>query len=348
MPGVSLAPGCNSPEPVFSRLMEAPASADRVRRVFDAAEAFLDRQAVNGDQRQLLGRPVARLRSALEEEREGAGIAPFVYLPSLVYAGLRGEERPAIALAVATTLLFVGIDLFDDVADGDWPASAPGCTAAEANLAAATLLCALPQLAIAELDAPPFVVSAMQRTLAQGLLRMSAGQQHDLRSTGARDVCSAGIEAAVVAKSGEEAALFARLAAQLAEAPDGVAEIYEDMGRAIGAGAQLASDCYELFSDPAARDLAHGARTLPIALEIERLDGAERTAFLDLLDQARQKEEARNTVRSRLRSRGPLRQCAFIVETYRQRALRLCRHANPLEPARRGLEAMIGSIGFFP
>ena len=74
-------------------------------------------------------------------------MAAFIPLPVLVYSGLRGHEGPAIPLAAATTLLFLGIDWFDDVAAGDRPA--------EANL----VLCALAQLAIAGLDAPPSILA---------------------------------------------------------------------------------------------------------------------------------------------------------------------------------------------
>jgi len=321
----------------FSDFLEGPAAADRVRRVFDAADQFIVERAVTLEQRRLIGAPVARLRAEITADAERASMCLFVHLPVLVYAGLRGEERPAIPLASATTLLFAGLDLFDDVADGDWPGSA-----------AATLLCAFPQLMVGELAAPPQLIAAIGSTLARGLLRMSAGQQQDLSAQGADEVRSCEIEATAIAKSGEEAALFACMAAQLAEAPEEIAGKYEELGRSIGAGAQLASDCHELFEDPAARDLVHGARTLPIVLHLERLLGAERTAFLALLDDARTEAAAREEVRLRLRSGGSLRRCAFIVETYRQRALRLCREAAPLEPARGCLEALIGSISFFP
>jgi len=332
----------------ISEFLEAPAAAARVQRVLERAGAFVESHAVTSGQRRSIGSALGRLRLAVVEDRDGSCVWPFIHLPLLVYEGLCGTERPAVGLAVATTLLFLGLDLFDDVADGDWPAAAPDCSMAEVNLAAATLLCALPQLALAELDAPPPVLAAMQGTLARGLLRMAAGQQQDLASMGAIQVRSTDVEAAVIAKSGEEAAVFARLAAQLAQAPEHLAATWEELGRSLGAGSQLASDCYELFSDPEARDLAHGARTLPVALHLERLEGEERAAFLALLERARQDEASRDAVRARLRSDGQLRHCAFIVETYRQRALRLCEQANPLEPARSCLEAMIGGISFFP
>ena len=332
----------------MSQFLEAPAAALRVQRVLDCAEAFVARRSVNAGQRESLGWPLARLRSLAGNDYNSSLLWPFIHLPLLIYAGLQGEERPALPLAAATTLLFAGLDLFDDVADGDWPASAPGRSVEQVNLTAATLLCALPQLALAELDAPPAVLAAMQRTLAEGLLRMSAGQQQDLASASAIRIRSTEIEAAVLAKSGEEPAIFGRLAAQLAQAPEELVETCGELGRAIGAGGQLASDCYELFTDPAARDLAHGARTLPIVLHLERLEGDVRAEFLALLEQARRDAAARETVRQRLRSGGQLRHCAFIVETWRQRALRLCRQVNPLEPARGCLETMIGGISFFP
>ena len=321
---------------------------ERPDRVLDCAEAFALRKAVTDKQRRTMDTAFQGLRLQIAQPGpEGDAWPAYVHLPLMVYAGLRGDEVPAIPLAASTTMLFLGLDLFDDVADGDCPEGWSGRTAAEINLAAATLLCALPQLAISELDAPVAVIAAMQRTLAEGLLKMSAGQEGDLAAAGASCVDVREVEASVAQKSGEEMAIFARLAAQLAEASPDQIEAYGELGCAIGTAGQLASDCYELFHDPRGRDFLHGARTLPVALHLERLAGRERVSFLELLERARREESARDDVRARLRSAGELRRCAFIVETYCQRALRLCDELAPLEPARSRLLAMISGITFF-
>jgi geranylgeranyl pyrophosphate synthase len=314
-----------------------------VAEVFAAVRSFARRWAADDRQRQLLETAIA----GLEPHARRSEPVFFVELPLLVYGAIRGDARPAMPLAAATTLLFLGADIFDDLADGDRPAHWDGHSPAEINLAAANLLCALTPLALAELPASAERIVAMQTTLTKGLLRMSAGQQSDLAAHRRSQVGVADIESAVAGKSGEELAIFAMLAAQFAAASAEQVEHYAMVGRALGTGAQLASDCYELFTDPESRDLAHGATTLPIALQCECLRGAERNAFEMLLTRARTEEAARAEIRRQLMASGALRHCAFIVETYRQRALRMLAAAEPREPAAGELRALIGRISFF-
>lgn len=273
---------------------------------------------------------------------------PPIQLPLLVFAALRGDYEPAVPLAAATTLLFLGIDIFDDLADGDRPSHWDGTPVSQISLAAATLFSSLPQLAISELNAPPSTLAAIQRTLAEGLLRMSAGQQGDLSMAGTPAMVAEEVESSVAAKSGEELAIFASLAAQLAGASSGLVDLYARLGRALGTAGQLASDCHDLFTAAHSRDLANGSRTLPIALYLATLYGEEREAFLCLLEAAKGDATAQAEVRRRLREAGVLRHCAFIVEVYCQRALKLLDRTCPLEPGAGGLLAMIDSISFFP
>ncbi len=315
----------------------------RPEDVLQYAETFALNSAVTEHQRRLLQTALVGLRQqALEGE-----LAQFVHLPLLIYAALEGDEQAARPLAAATSLLFLGLDIFDDIADGDLPTHWANYRTSEINLAAATLLAAIPQLIIAELDAPPERLAAMQRTLAEGLLRMSAGQQRDLATAGSERVSVAEIEASVEMKTGEEVAMFARLAAQLAGASVETANIYAAMGRALGTGGQLSSDCYDIFTAAHSKDLANGTRTLPIALHLERQNGAERGVFLAMLDKARYDAAAQEEVRERLRAAGEMRCSAFVVETYCQRALRLLDQANPHEAARGELRALINSVSFF-
>ncbi|HWE61072.1 MAG TPA: polyprenyl synthetase family protein, partial [Chloroflexota bacterium] len=219
-----------------------------------------------------------------------------------------------------------------------------GYRPAEINLTAATLLCFLPQLAIAALDAPTVVRAAMQETLAAGLLIMAAGQDCDLALAGTADPAPETVEASVAGKSGEELAIFAALGAHLAGASPRVVASCQQLGRALATGGQLASDCHDLFFAAWSRDLASGTRTLPIALHLGRLQGRERAIFLALLDQARTDAAAQAQVRARLREAGELRRCAFTVEVYCQRAQRTLAEAGLLEPARSQLQEMIAGI----
>jgi geranylgeranyl pyrophosphate synthase len=322
--------------------------------VLSHAEAFALESAVSSRQRALLQTALDGLRAQVKawnpvgEDEERVALPPFVYVPLAVFAAIRGEAESAVPLAAAASLLFLGIDIFDDVADGDCAARWPNTSAAEMNLCAATLLSSLPQQIISDLEAPPETINRMQRTLAVGLLRMSAGQQGDLARMGSCALSVDEIIASVVAKSGEEVAMFARMAAELAGASESLADIYAEFGRCLGTAGQLSSDCYELFADAEGRDFRHGARTLPVALHLERLPEQERAQFLDLLERAREDERAREVVRETLHAGAVLRRCAFIVETYCQRALRAVEEARAKEPGRSDLLALVESITFFP
>jgi len=321
-----------------------PPSAIGPEAVFNRVSDLVASLAVAEPQRGLLRTALTGLKLQAQEDE----FLIFARVPLLVYAGCGGEAMAAVPLAAATTLLFLGIDILDDLADGDLPGHWQGYRPSEINLTATTLLAALPQLIIAELDAPASRLAAMQRTLALGLLRMSAGQQRDLALAGSSMVSPREVEDLVAAKSGAEVAMFATLAAQFAGAGLEAVNAYAEFGRTLGTGAQLASDCHDLFQAPHSKDLANGTRTLPIALFLKRLSGEERTSFLTLLEQARVDVAAQEAVRGRLRPSGVVRHCAFMVELYCQRGLRALEQAAPREPAATGLKALVDGISFFP
>ncbi|MBI4371670.1 MAG: polyprenyl synthetase family protein [Elusimicrobia bacterium] len=315
------------------------------QEVFSRTKRFVSVQAQSPGQKRLLLTAVENLEAQLGEEEP----LPFISLPLAVHAALRGEPTPALPLAVAGTLLFLGIDLLDDLADGDLPRTPwRRFPPAQVQLAATTALCALAPKALAELAAPPERIVAMQRRLAEGLLRMSAGQQQDLGFAGRARVGAQAVEESVAGKSGEEIALWAALAALLAGAPSAQIARYEDVGRAIGTAGQLASDCHDLFQAEHSRDLANGTRTLPIALHLEPLDAPARRGFMRLLDRAREDAAARAEIRRLLIEGGRLRHCAFVVEIHCQKALARLKEARPLEPAGGALREMIRQVSFFP
>ena len=331
---------------LLTRHGEAPAASYAsgwADLVLAKAQALVCRHACTDHQRRLL--QIALI--GLEVQSREMEAPAFTHLPLLVYCGLRGDHRPAISLAAITSMIFLGMDIMDDLADGDRPAHWVGHRPGEINLAAATLLCALPQLALAELDAPPDRLAIMHATLARGLLRVGAGQQRDLEMVDSADASADEVEAVLNAK-GEEMAIFAALAAHFGGASAERAEAYASLGRAIGIAGQLASDCYDLFTDSDSRDLMHGTRTLPIVLHLKRQVGEERVLFLALLERAREDVVVRGVVRERLRTAGELRHCALMVEVHCQRARRTLEQVSPMEPARTGLLAMIDGISFFP
>src|SRR5918993_3503938 len=74
-----------------------------------------------------------------------------IQLPLLVHAAISGDEGPALPVAGACTLFYLGADLFDSILDHELPPAWHVRDPSEASLAAITLLGALPQLSIARL-----------------------------------------------------------------------------------------------------------------------------------------------------------------------------------------------------
>jgi geranylgeranyl pyrophosphate synthase len=176
---------------------------------------------------------------------------------------------------------------------------------------------------------------------------ISSGQQGDLALAGSSDPNIAEVEDVAVGKTGGEIILCIVPAAILAGAEPKTVDLYEALAEAIGTGGGLASDCYDLFTAPNSQDVANAIRTLPIALHLERLAGQEREDFLALLERARRDSHAQKILRRELMESGALRHFAFIIETYRQRALEILEWLAPPEPSRSVLQAKIDEMSFF-
>lgn len=308
-------------------------------------EYWIGVHAGSRTQQALLGRALDGLRAQLAGWRDPTP-PPWLHLPVLLYAGLGGHSN-LVPLGAATCAVFLALDTLDDLADGDDPPWWDGCSRAQRSLAGATFLCAVPQGILAELDTSAGVRDRLQRILAEGFLRMGAGQERDLAHMEGVELTVEAVERSVAEKSGEEIGTFARLAAELAGADPGTVVRCGRLGCAAGTATQLASDCYELFQDPECRDLAHGAWTLPLAIHRSRLGEADRAGFERLLLRARAEAEAREEVRRLLREAGVLRRCAFRVEVQVQRGLRLLDELHLREPAAMDLRRMLRGASFF-
>ncbi len=319
-------------------------TSQRTEELLGLASEFVRFHVHHPRQLKFLQRALAGLQTQLKDLESPPF---FMTIPLLVHSAIRDDEPAARVLAIATTLLFLGIDILDDIADGDLPNHWQGFKSSEIQLMGATLLATLPQIAIATLKTSSQVIADMHKTLAEALLRMSAGQESDLTLSESDNLTSEVVEASVVAKSGEEIGLFASLAAQLAQAPQTVVEHYAVMGRELGTAGQLVSDCHDLFQSQVSRDLANGTRTFPLALYLEKKRGQERQEFLLLLGQARQGRPVLKSVRQCLHESGVLRMTAFVVELHCQRAQEALLKAKPLEPAASALRATIDNISFF-
>lgn len=312
--------------------------------VIAGALQFIQTQVADPALQQLLTKAIVGLEEQLAADK---AMLPFVHLPLAVYAAVRGDPAPARPLAVATTLLFLGIDILDDIADGDLPLHWQGVAEADIQLVAATLLSSLPQLAISQLDVLPLLQARMLRCLSQGLLRMSEGQLHDLRGAGKDHMRPEDVEKSVEQKSGEEGALIAMLAAHMAGVSEETAQRYGDLGRALATGGQIATDCFDLFQAEDSKDFANGSRTLPLVIHLNRLQGSDRAAFLAQLGEARTSHATRTLIQRELRAKGVLRFCALIVEMHCQKARDILTQLNLSAEAYSKLERMITHVSFF-
>lgn len=327
----------------------------RIEQVIEDAAVFVERYAVTASQRRLLQTALAWLRSELRLGPDGIDEGPLpsiVLLPLLVHTAITGDEAAARPLAVLSALFSLGVNLADDLADGDLaPTKLPplwsGYRVSMIDLAVLSLLGCLPQLLLAELPVSAARRLALQRSLATGFLAMIAGQNDDIATQGSDAVAAADVETSVGRKTGEQWAIFATLAARLAGAPERIVARYCEFARAAGTAGQFQDDCYDLFAAPHSRDLASGARTLPIALYLERQTGEERRQFLALLADAQTDATAQQATRSLLLAAGCLRRSAITVELYCQRALYALEGAAPRDPAGAVLRAMVESASFY-
>ena len=203
------------------------------------------------------------------EAGRDAPLRPLVVVPLLVHACISGSSARALPIAAAAHFLDRSIAILDSFMDGDplpeWAERGLG----QALLAATSVLGALPMAALADLDAPPEKILALQEKLTMGGLRVSSGQQLDLALRGTSEPVLQDALDAAIGKTGEMMATVARLAASLASDDVDLVEAYADACRDYGTAWQIDSDLRDLMDPERSRDLANGSRTLPIAAYLE-------------------------------------------------------------------------------
>jgi geranylgeranyl pyrophosphate synthase len=269
---------------------------------------------------------------------------PAVQLPLLVHAAITGDEGPALPIAGACTLLYLGADLFDNLIDDELTPSWQARDPAEASLAATTLLAALPQLSIARLreqGMPPARLWELAQTFAETLLTMSAGEHEDLLLTDREDVEAKMCRAMVERKSGSEYALFARVGAMLATEDPDTLESYTAFGLCLGTARQICTDVWDIWKGENSLDLLNGKRTLPIVHALYTLRGESRERFRDLLEAAREGAERHGELRRLLLAAGSIHYTDLIVGIYRRRARNYLAAASPREPAGQALRSLL-------
>ena len=305
---------------------------ERVEQVFAFIEELIEALPVPLRHRELLQVHLGVGREQIDIYPE----LPAIQLPLLVHAAITGDQRPALPLAGACTLLYLGADLFDNLIDHELSPSWHTRDPAEANLAAATLLGALPQLSVARLreqGTPPARLWALAHLFAETLLTMSAGEHEDMLVAKRENVGLKMCRTMAERKSGSEFALFTRAGAILATEDPSVIEKYAVFGLCLGTASQICSDIEDIWSEGISRDLLNGKRTLPIVHALYALRGASRERLHELLRVARKSAEYHDEVRALLAAAGSIHYTILVVEIYLQRARDQLAAASPREPA---------------
>lgn len=274
-----------------------------------------------------------------------------IQLPLLVHAAITGDERPALPVAGACTLVYLGADLFDSILDHELPPLWHARDPSEASLAATTLLGALPQLSIARLQergTPPARLWALAHLFADAGLTMGAGQYEDLRFPTLENVSVEDSRAVAEHKSGAEYALFAAAGATLATEDPSTVEAYAAFGSCFGLAQQLINDAQDIWGDKRGQDLLNGKRTLPVVHALSTLGGEQRERLQELLAAARESTEHHDGVRTLLAAAGSLRYTTLIVWLYQQQARSHLTSATPRESAGRELYTLLDQASILP
>jgi geranylgeranyl pyrophosphate synthase len=312
----------------------------RVEQVFAFIEELIEALPVPLRHRELLQVHLGVGREQIDIYPE----LPAIQLPLLVHAAITGDQRPALPLAGACTLLYHGADLFDNLIDHELPPEWNTRDPAEASLAATTLLAALPQIAVARLrdqGTPPARLWALSHRFAETLLTMSAGEHEDLLFTERGDVRPEMCKTMTERKSGSEFALFAGAGAILATEDIELIEEYTAFGLCLGTATQICSDVWDIWKGENSPDLLNGKRTLPIVHALYTLRGESRERLQELLELVREGAERHDDVRNLLLAAGSVHYTGLIVEIYRQRARHHLDAASPREPAGQALRTLL-------
>jgi geranylgeranyl pyrophosphate synthase len=319
----------------------------RVEKVFAFLNELILALPVRPGHRQLL-------QIHLRVGKERADVWPemsSIQLPLLVHAAITGDERPALPVAGACTLLYLGADLFDSILDHELPPSWQACDPSAASLAATTLLGALPQLSISRLQERgtlPERLWMLAHLFADYGLMMGAGQYEDLLLPTLEDVTVEDSRAMAEHKSGAEYALFAAAGATLATEDRSTIEAYAAFGACFGIAQQLINDAKDIWGDERGQDLLNGKRTLPVVHALSTLRGERRERLQQLLAAARGSTEHHGGVRELLAEAGSLRYTALIVWLYQQQARSHLASASPREPAARDLYTLLDQASILP
>jgi geranylgeranyl diphosphate synthase, type I len=319
---------------------------ERVAWVFAFLDDLIDELSVPASHAELL-------REYLAWEGGCAETSPAmstVQVPILVHAAIAGDERPAIPVAAACTVLCLGADLLDSAIDHELPPFWHDRDSAEIDLAVNTLVGALPYLSIARLrdETQPTRLWALARLLAGTILTINAGQHEDLRFSDSGDVSLKESRLMVERKTGSATAMLAKAGAMLATEDPVRVRAYAAFGRYYGMARQLINDAWDIWGEGASQDLFNGRRTLPVVYALSVMREERREQLQRLLVLSRESAEHHDQVRTLLATAGSARYAALMVWLYQQRARKHLAAASPQGSAGRELRVLLDGASLLP
>lgn len=257
-----------------------------------------------------------------------APLAPLLQLPLAVHEAVAGDWRPAVPVAAACHLLYLGADILDNIADHELPVPWELWGPDQAALVACTLLYPLAQEPIARAPVGPHVRLGILRQLAAATQSMAAGQQEELRRSVRDDVDPDAAWRTAATKSGAEGEVACRAAALLAGASLEVVEAVAAFGRAYATAVQVTSDCQDIWAKDVSPDLANARPTPPVAYGLWTTPANDRPTLRQRILAAGWDPVAQAGIRTELARRGALAYCALRVHVLQGEAVTALRRAG--------------------
>jgi geranylgeranyl pyrophosphate synthase len=187
-----------------------------------------------------------------------------------------GSLSTAAKIAAAMEALAAGLDILDEIEDGDYSPFVLSAGLPQA-LNASTALMFLAQRIISELHVTgvdPKLVVDCSFTIARLGLSATHGQHKDL-SIDARSGISLDEALRITSeKSGSLAACACHLGARLGTADPELLQLYERFGQHYGTMVQLSNDLHDAQNDLQKTDLASAKPTLPVLFYVRQLGSA--------------------------------------------------------------------------
>lgn len=264
--------------------------------------------------------------------REAAGVEvfPAMDLPLALADAIVAPEAVAVPTVAATTIVYLGADILDNIMDDEIPPEWNAWSRAQVLLAATTMLSPLWALAVEAIPvelAPASARETIRELMLSGLMAMSHGQFLDLagdpdNGTSPTADLSA-IRRTAELKSGRELGMFTAVVAATVSADERFIQTAERIGTLYGSASQIASDVTDLFDPRGSRDLAAGTHTLPLAFA-RRRGSAVRLELDGALASARNGDPGSQArIQELLIACGSVSYCALVAGAY-------CRLASKL------------------